>query len=357
MNEKYSNDCLASASEALLKYLESDQFILWAIGALFEKQKPSHVSVALFDPQHDSYLIKYSVGKRRFPESLIRLDRSSPIVEWFTRRRSKKILAPLQKMSPRSGVRSLAPAISEMKRHESAVCARINACHSQEGYLLVGTPKIKGNYTERDKIYFQTVANDIALEIEKQHYYRASTLDPLTGLRNRQSLPGQLTSWAQQADAARGSFALCMVDLDNFKQINDRYGHQAGDEVLRASAQLIKKNLRECDRAFRYGGEEFLLLIREDSRDPGLKRTNEVFRRDSREIVERLRTTLAERPVLCSGQTVTVTASIGMSFYDAGTPKNPDTVIKEADEAVYISKKNGKNCVSLFSDANIAAIR
>lgn len=342
---------LASTSGALLEFIESEPFIRWAIGTLRHNLKPSHVSVALSDAGSNSYTIKYSVGSKPFPNSFVRLSDSSPLIQWFSNRRSESSAVLSREPSCCAARKASSPIADEMRRHGTEICARIKPCGCQDGYLLIGTPGNKTGYTKCDEVFFQTVANGIALEIEKQSYYQASHIDPLTGLWNRQSLPAQLNEWIQRSRKNSEPFALCMIDLDNFKKTNDCCGHQAGDEVLRAAAQIMQKNIRECDLAFRYGGEEFLLLIHGNTRDSGIKRSSEEFRRDSLEIVERLRTTLAERPILCGGHAITVTASIGMSFYDGVKEKSPAILIREADEAVYVSKKGGKNRVTMHFDS------
>ena len=338
-------DYLASSSEALLNHLESEKFIEWAINTLFEHLKPSHVSVALFDQKNDAFLIKHSVGTKCFPAKLIQIQKTSAIVKWFSRRVFEQF--PLVFMaSKRPMPKAFFSEVSaELKRHLSAVCAQIKSQHNLGGYLLVGESQTLGTYAEKDQAYFQTIANNIAVEIEKQHYYQRAHFDQLTQLFNRQSLSSKLEACINMTKETGVIFALCMLDLDDFKKINDTYGHLAGDEVLRVVAQILQKGIRGSDFAFRYGGEEFLVILGRRSRISSKPQTNESFQRFAFKVMNRLRFKLASRSIKISQGSLHITASIGMSFSKEGHFKSAHQLIEEADRAVYMSKQAGKNKV------------
>ncbi len=344
---------LASASEAILKYIESEQFINWALSALFEHLKPSHVSVALYDSGCDSFLIKHSIGANQFPVKFVRLHRTSAIVEWFAGQpRTETVTTILpEKPLPQHIPERI---IADLKRHCSAACAHIRSRNNLGGYLLVGKSP-SAPYTERDQVYFQTVANDIAVEIEKQHYYQTANTDALTKLLNRQSLPDKLERLARQALEKGKMFALCMIDLDNFKKINDLHGHLAGDEVLRRAAEALRKGIRHADLAFRYGGEEFLIVFGLSPRQSSPLYTTARFRLFAIKAAERLRLKLARCKVQYSQHQLQVTGSIGMAFFEPASPQSAELLIDEADRAVYISKNSGKNRVTVYTDSKEAA--
>jgi diguanylate cyclase (GGDEF)-like protein len=174
----------------------------------------------------------------------------------------------------------------------------------------------------------------IALENARLHRIveRQALVDSLTGLANRRSLEETLRS--ELARAARFGSSSCVVlaDLDDFKLVNDRYGHAAGDEVLKEFAAALRETVRESDTAGRWGGEEFALVLSGTDAAGGVR------------LAERARVLLEARPVrLPGGDEVRVTASFGVAAfpdYDDAT-----ALLQAADEALYEAKNRGKNRV------------
>ena len=159
-----------------------------------------------------------------------------------------------------------------------------------------------------------------------------STRDGLTGLYNRRRLDEDLE--LEMALCARhgACFSLVMVDLDRFKRVNDDEGHLAGDDVLRITAEVLSSDLRASDAAYRFGGEEFALLLRAQRAE------------DGRQFAERLRRVLADRL-----QQWSVTASFGV----AGAPEHGgevEALLRRADEALYRSKREGRDRVTVAGD-------
>ena len=174
----------------------------------------------------------------------------------------------------------------------------------------------------------------IALENARLHRLveRQANTDGLTELPNRRHFEEALESEISRAERFGGGLALILADLDDFKQVNDRYGHQAGDDVLQTFADILRATVREIDLPARYGGEEFAVLLPQTDLD------------GAHELAERLRRALAARPMATHpGGLVAVTASFGVAaFPDAPTPAS---LFASADEALYRAKRSGKNCV------------
>ncbi len=159
----------------------------------------------------------------------------------------------------------------------------------------------------------------------------ASTKDPLTGLNNRRSLDETLEREIQLAHRRESSLALLTLDLDHFKNINDNYGHSCGDEVLRCAANKIQGALRSCDQVFRYGGEEFVILLAE---------TNEA---GAKLVAERIRNGVAS--CKCGEPGILITASLGIAFLQKNDTATQ--LFDNADKALYRAKDNGRNRIEL----------
>ncbi|HSX42735.1 MAG TPA: GGDEF domain-containing protein [Candidatus Saccharimonadales bacterium] len=167
--------------------------------------------------------------------------------------------------------------------------------------------------------------------------YRADH-DILTGLLRREALPRVITKLQKAEQAQRGTdrkpltVSAIMADIDYFKHVNDTYGHSAGDDVLRETARRLADNLREGDYAFRFGGEEFLLLL------------NGATAKDAAEVAERLRASISGSPVAAAanGAEIAVTASFGVADIDVYDLTRGTAA---ADLALYLAKSGGRNQV------------
>jgi two-component system cell cycle response regulator len=166
-----------------------------------------------------------------------------------------------------------------------------------------------------------------------QDNLRLALVDPLTGLYNRRYAAPHLSTIAARAAETGGIFAVMVVDLDRFKQVNDQYGHGAGDLVLVEMARRLTANLRDSDLLARIGGEEFLIVLPDSSLT------------EARQVAERLCHAVEERPIrLPSGQGLTVTVSIGVAV--SGGAMSVDAVVEQADLALLESKGAGRNQVT-----------
>ena len=162
--------------------------------------------------------------------------------------------------------------------------------------------------------------------------------DELTGARNRRWILEQLHAQGQKAEHQHQPLSLLMLDIDHFKQINDSYGHQMGDEVLITFVSRLQSDLRRADQLGRYGGEEFLVVL------PGADQP-EAWR-----IAERLRQTIAATAFQIEDKALHVTTSIGLVSIAAGSHVTQDELIGRADVALYLAKQTGRNRVVCWND-------
>jgi len=177
----------------------------------------------------------------------------------------------------------------------------------------------------------ENVAINQELRERNDELRRLSITDSLTGLYNRTQLPESLSRELARSQRHGHSFSLLMIDIDHFKRFNDTHGHQAGDELLRNVAGVLRNSIRACDLAARYGGEEFLILLTET--EPEGART---FAENLRGSVEGLR---------FHGETA-VTISIGVASFP-GNGDDVESIIRQADEALYDCKRQGRNRVAV----------
>ncbi len=161
---------------------------------------------------------------------------------------------------------------------------------------------------------------------------RLATTDQLTGLHNRRQLKSVFTHLAGAADRQKHSVAVVVMDLDHFKQINDRWGHHAGDAVLVHVARLLRDHLRSSDWAFRIGGEEFCLFLPMAGRDGAVN------------VMEALRRRIAEHPCEIDGQNIPLSASVGVAMYPTNA-RAFEQLLSLADERMYRAKQQGRNRV------------
>jgi diguanylate cyclase (GGDEF)-like protein len=159
-----------------------------------------------------------------------------------------------------------------------------------------------------------------------------SIIDPLTQLYNRRYMDEVLKRELARADRNGVPVSVLVLDLDHFKRINDTYGHEAGDAILRKVALTLRENIRSCDVACRMGGEEMVVLLPDCGIEHALKRA------------DALRLAIAAGDVLHAGQRIGATASIGVASYP-GQANTAQTLVHAADLALYEAKHSGRNCV------------
>lgn len=163
-------------------------------------------------------------------------------------------------------------------------------------------------------------------------WMRQGTTDALTNLLNRREFDAVLDREVQRASRGRLNFSLLFIDLDRFKSVNDRYGHQAGDDLLVAVSETIGRGLRGIDYAFRIGGDEFALIL------PGTERQG------ARIVAERIRRDVRKGLYRCPGvsRVVSTTLSGGLAVFPDDA-RAPDELVRKADEALYRMKREGRD--------------
>ncbi len=195
--------------------------------------------------------------------------------------------------------------------------------------LIIGVIQLRTLYLRRQarQLQHQIDMRTRDLVAANQRLDELANTDELTGICSRRRFLELAEAVRQSATA--GSACIALLDLDRFKQVNDTYGHLAGDAVIRSASQAILSQCREGDVAGRYGGEELVVLLPKGTLDEGMA------------VAERIRQTLCDNPVVHEGQTIEITVSIGVAAYRAG--ETLSQWLTRADSALYVAKHAGRN--------------
>jgi len=187
------------------------------------------------------------------------------------------------------------------------------------------TDRLRRSHTE-------VQATNRALQVQNQLLETLAVTDSLTGLYNRKKLDDILADQFARFLRNHRPFAVLMLDLDNFKSINDNYGHVAGDEVLADVAAILRRSVRNIDHVARYGGEEFVVVLVETALDAAL------------DIAERIRSVVEIPRLGASNKLISVTVSLGVAHSSEGDD-GPGAALARADHALYEAKRAGRNQV------------
>ncbi|RYY93839.1 MAG: GGDEF domain-containing protein [Comamonadaceae bacterium] len=207
---------------------------------------------------------------------------------------------------------------NEMTTSNGFVCYEANYIpqRSVDGLYVVGFHAITLDITRQKR--------------EERRLVQLASLDPLTGLGNRSAFEGRLHEAMDQCAMLGTAMALLYIDLDHFKQVNDRYGHPCGDALLRAVARRLSKSTRGTDFVARLGGDEFTVILQALNGPE-----------DAARVARKILKALAE-PFMLDERTLQVSASVGAACYSGGD-LSADALIRRADEALYEAKGAGRN--------------
>jgi diguanylate cyclase (GGDEF)-like protein len=204
------------------------------------------------------------------------------------------------------------------------------------GTLVLGCRR-KGAFTGEVRTILEVLASHLAVSLSNARMLRRleelATLDGLTGLLNKRTLLEVATQKIRTAARFSKSLSVLICDIDHFKKVNDTHGHDVGDTIIRGFADVLKRMKRDVDVLGRFGGEEFVIVCEETAEKGAML------------LAERIRTELEATKFLTAKEEVQVTCSIGIATYPT-TGQDWDALFKVADDALYVSKRNGRNRVT-----------
>ena len=207
------------------------------------------------------------------------------------------------------------------------------------GFLIIGMKFADDGYKEEDKELFSTIASQIGVAISNANLYNMAITDGMTKLYLHRYFKTRLEEELSRSKRYKNKFSFLMTDIDHFKNFNDTYGHQVGDDVLKLVANIVKESVRQSDIPARYGGEEFAVILPETLKEGALA------------TAEHIRKKIANYPFEVNGESVKITISIGISIFNGDRKElTMDELIKEADDALYFAKENGRNKSVLYDE-------
>lgn len=198
--------------------------------------------------------------------------------------------------------------------------------------VLTTTSSQSGAFTPADVDLLIFIAKTIVLDLENKRLRRLSVTDQLTGAFNREFLQQNLAREIESAEARGVPLAVAMLDVDHFKQVNDRFGHDVGDKVLAEVAVRLRGAIRDDDLLIRYGGEEFLVLLPKTDAEKAC------------EVGERMRRRLEDEAIPVGDEEMPIRISVGVAEHRRGDEDGAE-LVRRADEALYEAKRRGRNRV------------
>ncbi|WP_187115659.1 diguanylate cyclase DgcA [Treponema denticola] len=206
------------------------------------------------------------------------------------------------------------------------------------GFLLLGEKMESSHqFTDYEKNIIENIASLAAIAINNSQLLEMTTTDIMTHLKLKHYFFTLLMEHLYTINSSgekKETLSILMIDIDFFKNINDTYGHAAGDIVLEEVAKIIKSCTRNADTAARYGGEEFVVMLNNTAASAAMA------------VAERIRKSVEEKTIMYDGKKINVTISIGVSSYNFDL-ESAKSIVERADKALYESKQNGRNHVTL----------
>lgn len=227
-------------------------------------------------------------------------------------------------------------------QHNVDIKAGRNAAHLCTYHLTVNSQSLgevtfmrKTNFTASQNNELELLLRSLVHPLRNALMYRTALLkaqrDPLTGVYNRAALTETLARDVELAQRHRTPLSIIVLDIDHFKNINDTYGHAAGDCLLRGLVASANYSIRRCDMLFRFGGEEFVVLLNNTDEKGALR------------LAERIRRNVEKEDFQCGGQVIRMTLSAGIAELQK---KDVEArLFERADQALYCAKAEGRNCV------------
>ena len=332
-----SRQALLSFGNKMGNILDLDELAKEMLPAMTNALSVTQSNLLFQDIESGDFTVYYAYPKPKDESgNAISFNPDSPIVAWLDKQGNPLHLEKTDKIPELKGLWQ--EEKEQLAKSDLGVLYPFKSRDKLIGILGLGKKQSGGPYSHEDMQLVASIANQAGIIIENARLYhqariRANT-DELTGLYNHRSFHERLEQEIARGSRFGGTFSLIMLDIDLFKAYNDIYGHLAGDQVLRKVGRYIEGSIRSIDLAFRYGGEEFAIILPEARLD------------DAYKVAERIRKTIESKT---SSRAMPITASLGVGNWpNDGVMK--EEIIGLADAALYRAKQTGRTRTCLSSD-------
>jgi diguanylate cyclase (GGDEF)-like protein len=325
----------------LVSTFDVDTVLKLIVRGIWDVTGAEACSIMLWDEKETTLQIRASVG---IPDSIVknaRVKRGENIAGWVAEQGEPLLIRNLN-----DDERFKATARGRYCSN-SVLSVPMKAKGKVLGVINVNNLTISRVFTANDLNLLMLFANQAAIALENARLYqeleRLAVTDGLTGLANHRAFQERLIEELARAGRFQQHVTLLMIDIDHFKSINDKHGHQVGDHILRCVAQSLQNLLRRMDFIGRYGGEEFAVIMPQTSQDTGYN------------TAERIRKSLADCRFFPEDPNRVVTISIGLAEYPSHSVE-PAALIENADRALYLSKGGGRNRVTVADPDQLVSV-
>jgi len=329
-------------AKALTSTLQLDQVLKTVMEKVQELLAPDTWSLLLVDEKTSELYFQIATGEAASKLKDVRLKMGQGIAGWVAQSGVASIVPDVSKDPRFSGQ---VDAMTKMRTH-SIICVPIRGKERVLGVIEIINLVGKREFDQEDMTLLQAMADYSAIALENaihvQRIHELTITDDCTDLYNVRHLNFVLDTEIYRSNRYQYEFSLIFLDLDHFKEVNDTHGHLVGSKLLREMAELIRGSLRLIDYAFRYGGDEFVILLPQT----GKESANVVARRLHERVNEKK--FMAEE-----GLNLHLTASFGLATYPPDATTKPE-MIRLADEAMYLAKNTSRNSIAV---ANVGILQ
>jgi diguanylate cyclase (GGDEF)-like protein len=334
---QFLNDEIVSLEELLKKVYELfsiqsiNELFDYVINLMIDKFIPSYIAFIMQD-ELDSFKTNVICYKNMQPiENIIKIESLEPYKKFFSLSPSTIRFNAFENMfDNRSLTDIFLPLNPEM-------IIPILGVEEIYGFIVVGRKVTDNDYLEKELRYIDRLMKFVSVSLQNNINYKRSIFDSKTRLYNINYFCRRLSEELSRIKRYNEELSLLMIDIDHFKNINDKCGHLVGDKVLELISNKIKENIRISDIPSRFGGEEFIIMLTQTSKDNAFN------------FAERIRTIIENESIRhLTDKIKRVTISIGISHCSKSNYIDMDTLIRQADSALYESKQMGRNKTTVF---------
>ncbi len=317
-------------AKALTSSLDLDSILQTIMEKMAEYFRPDTWSLLMVDEQRDELYFAIAVGTAAEALKNVRLKVGEGIAGWVAKH-GEQVIVPDVMNDPR-----FAKRIDEVTQWEtqSIICVPLRSKHRVLGVIQLVNVDMK-HFSDQEVFFLQSLCDYAAIAIENaravEKIQELTITDDCTGLFNARHLYKTLETEVYRSSRFGYEFSVLFIDLDHFKSVNDTHGHLIGSKLLAEIGYVIKAQLRLIDYAFRYGGDEFVVLLPQTGKDSAVV------------VGKRLRDSLrASQFCAEEGLNLNVRASIGLATYPHDA-KTPHDIIRQADEMMYLVKNSTRD--------------